>query len=62
MEKFVRKHYRVAQKEAAAAPHVYVEKFKRHGKKIALIGLALLLAAWLEGLLIGYLIGKKCKR
>ena len=59
MEKFTRKHYRVAQKEAAATPHVHLEKFRKHGKKFLLVGFGLLITAWLEGLLVGYLIRKK---
>ncbi|MCL2620408.1 MAG: hypothetical protein FWD97_05715 [Defluviitaleaceae bacterium] len=58
MEKFARKHYRVAQKEAAATPHVHMEKFRKHGKRFLLVGFGLLIAVWLEGLLVGYLIGK----
>ena len=61
MEKFVRKHYRVAQKEAECAPRnpARIEKIKKYHKKAGIAILVFLVFCWVEGFVIGYLIGKR---
>lgn len=62
MEKFVRKHYRAAQKEVANAPNAHAQGLGKDNKRLLWFGFGLLIAIWLEGLLVGYLIGKNRKR
>jgi|GEM_PF-2103705 len=61
MEKFVRKHYRVAQKEAECAPHspARQERIRKHHKRAGIAILVFVVLCWVEGFVIGYLIGKK---
>ena len=59
MQRYSRRHHRVAKKEAALSPAVSVTKLKTCWKKYAFMGAAIVIIGCVKFFFLGYLVGKK---